>query len=58
MGPGAGGAPTGDLAAAINAARGSFDTFTEKLANAGTTPFGTGRPRLRCAGGRPARTGR
>jgi Fe-Mn family superoxide dismutase len=42
MGPGAGGAPTGDLAAAINAACGSFDAFKEQFAKAGATRFGSG----------------
>ena len=42
MGPGAGGAPTGDLAAAINAACGSFDSFKEQFAKAGATRFGSG----------------
>ncbi len=42
MGPGAGGAPTGALAEAINAAFGSFDAFKEKFEAAGTTRFGSG----------------
>jgi Fe-Mn family superoxide dismutase len=42
MGPGAGGAPTGDLAAAINSAFGSFDAFKEKFAAAATSRFGSG----------------
>ena len=42
MAPGAGGAPDGDLAAAINASFGSFDGFKEKFAAAGTTRFGSG----------------
>lgn len=42
MGPGCGGAPTGDLAAAINAACGSFDAFKEQFAKAGATRFGSG----------------
>ncbi len=42
MGPGAGGAPTGDLAAAINACCGSFDSFKEQFAKAGATRFGSG----------------
>ncbi|MDZ4286991.1 MAG: superoxide dismutase [Prosthecobacter sp.] len=42
MGPNAGGAPTGGLADAINAAFGSFDAFKEAFAKAGTTRFGSG----------------
>ncbi|MBK7433323.1 MAG: superoxide dismutase [Chitinophagaceae bacterium] len=42
MAPNAGGAPTGKLADAINAAFGSFDAFKEKFANAGMTRFGSG----------------
>ncbi len=42
MGPGAGGAPGGDLAAAIDAAFGSFDAFKETFAKAGATRFGSG----------------
>jgi Fe-Mn family superoxide dismutase len=42
MGPNAGGAPTGDLAAAIDAAFGSFDAFKEAFAKAGATRFGSG----------------
>ena len=42
MAANAGGAPTGDLAAAINTAFGSFDEFKTKFANAGTTRFGSG----------------
>ncbi|HEY1171987.1 MAG TPA: superoxide dismutase [Verrucomicrobiae bacterium] len=42
MGPGAGGAPTGKLADAINATFGSFDAFKEKFEAAGTTRFGSG----------------
>lgn len=42
MGPNAGGTPTGDLAAAIDAAFGSFDAFKTKFAEAGTTRFGSG----------------
>ncbi|HEX7877899.1 MAG TPA: superoxide dismutase, partial [Candidatus Eisenbacteria bacterium] len=42
MGPGKGGAPSGALAEAINAAFGSFDAFTEKFAAAGATRFGSG----------------
>lgn len=42
MKPSGGGAPTGDLAAAINAACGSFDAFKEAFAKAATTRFGSG----------------
>ena len=41
MGPG-GGAPSGDLAAAINKAFGSLDGFKEKFSTAGATRFGSG----------------
>jgi Fe-Mn family superoxide dismutase len=42
MGPDAGGAPTGDLAAAIDDAFGSFAAFKEQFAKAATTRFGSG----------------
>src|SRR5258706_15763658 len=42
MAPKAGGAPTGKLADAINAAFGSFADFQAKLENAGMTRFGSG----------------
>lgn len=42
LGPNAGGAPSGDLAAAIDKAFGGFDAFKEKFAAAGTTRFGSG----------------
>jgi Fe-Mn family superoxide dismutase len=42
MSPNGGGAPTGDLAKAIDAAFGSFDAFKQKFAEAGTTRFGSG----------------
>jgi Fe-Mn family superoxide dismutase len=42
MGPGAGGAPTGAVADAINAAFGSFDTFKDQLTKAGVGRFGSG----------------
>jgi superoxide dismutase, Fe-Mn family len=42
LGPNAGGAPTGALAEAINAAFGSFDEFKTKFAAAATTRFGSG----------------
>ena len=42
LAPNAGGAPEGALAAAIDAAFGSFDAFKEKFAAAGMTRFGSG----------------
>jgi superoxide dismutase, Fe-Mn family len=42
LAPNAGGAPSGKLADAINAAFGSFDEFKEKFNAAGTTRFGSG----------------
>jgi superoxide dismutase, Fe-Mn family len=42
MGPDAGGAPSGALAEAINAAFGSFDAFKEAFAKAGVGRFGSG----------------
>ena len=42
LAPNAGGAPSGALAAAIDAAFGSFDAFKEKFAAAGMTRFGSG----------------
>ena len=42
MGPGKGGAPSGNLASAINAAFGSFDALKEKLSAAGASRFGSG----------------
>ncbi|MBL7736997.1 MAG: superoxide dismutase [Chitinophagaceae bacterium] len=42
LAPKAGGAPTGKLADAINAAFGSFDAFKEKFNAAGATRFGSG----------------
>ena len=42
MGPNGGGQPDGDLAAAIDGAFGGFDTFKEKLSQAGITRFGSG----------------
>jgi superoxide dismutase, Fe-Mn family len=42
MKPGGSTEPTGDLAAAINAAFGSFDAFKQQFATAGTGRFGSG----------------
>jgi superoxide dismutase, Fe-Mn family len=42
MGPGKGGAPSGDLASAIDGAFGSFDAFKEQFQTAGANQFGSG----------------
>jgi Fe-Mn family superoxide dismutase len=42
IGPNGGGAPTGALAAAIDAELGGFDKFKEDFAKAGVTRFGSG----------------
>jgi len=42
IGPNAGGAPTGELADAINSAFGSFDKMKEEFNKAATTRFGSG----------------
>jgi superoxide dismutase, Fe-Mn family len=42
MGPNAGGAPTGDLASAINSTFGSFDAFKAAFNDAGAKRFGSG----------------
>jgi Fe-Mn family superoxide dismutase len=42
MKPGGGGAPSGDLASAINSAFGSLDKFGEEFKNACVTQFGSG----------------
>jgi Fe-Mn family superoxide dismutase len=52
MGPGKGGAPTGPVAAAINGAFGSFDTFKEQMNKGGAGRFGSGWVWLVDAGGK------
>lgn len=42
MQPNGGGPPTGPIAAKINAAFGSYETFVEEFKNAGVTQFGSG----------------
>jgi Fe-Mn family superoxide dismutase len=42
MGPGKGGAPVGNLASAINAEFGTFETLKQKLSAAGAARFGSG----------------
>jgi Fe-Mn family superoxide dismutase len=42
LSPNGGGAPSGELAAAINEAFGSFDAMKEKMSTAGATRFGSG----------------
>jgi superoxide dismutase, Fe-Mn family len=54
MAPNAGGTPTGELADAITAAFGSFETFKEQFANAGLTRFGSGWAWLIVSGGKLA----
>ncbi|WP_044302856.1 superoxide dismutase [Rhodopirellula sallentina] len=51
MGPGKGGAPSGELASAIDSAFGSFDAMKEKFAAAGATRFGSGWAWLYVSGG-------
>ena len=50
MAPGAGAAPSGELASAIDSAFGSFEAFRETFAAAAATRFGSGWAWL-CAGG-------
>ena len=49
--PKGGGAPSGDLGAAIDATFGSFDAFKEQFANAAATRFGSGWAWLAVDGG-------
>ena len=51
MGPGKGGAPSGELASAIDSAFGSLDAMKEKFAAAGATRFGSGWAWLYVSGG-------
>ncbi|MBO9607916.1 MAG: superoxide dismutase [Paenibacillaceae bacterium] len=52
IGPNAGGAPTGALAAAIDSELGGFDKFKEAFAAAATTRFGSGWAWLALSGGK------
>ena len=52
MSPNGGGAPAGELAAAIDEAFGSFDAFKEQFANAAATRFGSGWAWLSVDGGK------
>ena len=52
MKPNGGGAPTGDVATAINDAFGGLDGFKEEFAKAGATQFGSGWAWLVAAGGK------
>lgn len=52
IGPNAGGAPVGKLAAAIDAELGGFDAFKEAFAKAGATRFGSGWAWLCVKGGK------
>ncbi|WP_020533684.1 superoxide dismutase [Flexithrix dorotheae] len=56
LSPNGGGAPSGDLAAAIDAAFGSFDSFKEAFAKAAATRFGSGWAWLIVADGKLAIT--
>ncbi|MFG0291174.1 MAG: superoxide dismutase [Rhodopirellula sp. JB044] len=51
MGPGKSGAPSGELASAIDSAFGSLDAMKEKFAAAGATRFGSGWAWLYVSGG-------
>ena len=51
MKPGGGGSPTGDLAAAIDSAFGSYDAFKTKFEDAAKTRFGSGWAWLSVDGG-------
>jgi Fe-Mn family superoxide dismutase len=51
MGPNGGGAPSGDLADAINGEFGDFDTFKTLFTQAGITRFGSGWAWLSVDGG-------
>lgn len=52
MAPNAGGAPTGEVAEAINGAFGGFDKFKELFSNAAATRFGSGWAWLVVSGGK------
>lgn len=52
LSPNGGGAPTGELADAINSTFGSFDAFKELFANAAATRFGSGWAWLSVDGGK------
>jgi superoxide dismutase, Fe-Mn family len=52
MGPNSGGAPVGNLSAAINSTFGSFDSFKEKIVAAGLARFGSGWSWLVKSGGK------
>ncbi|MCA9173224.1 MAG: superoxide dismutase [Planctomycetales bacterium] len=52
MGPGKGGAPSGDLAAAIDSELGGFDSLKEQFGNAAATRFGSGWAWLSLSGGK------
>ena len=52
MSPNGGGAPSGDLADAINAACGSFDGFKQQFSNAAANRFGSGWAWLSVDGGK------
>ncbi|MCO8122730.1 superoxide dismutase [Mn] [Stieleria sp. TO1_6] len=52
MGPGKGGSPSGDLAAAIESDLGGFDSFKEQFENAAATRFGSGWAWLYVEGGK------